>query len=215
MSYILANPGVMLRLLGEHLGMAGTALLIATVLALPLSLATVRYPRWRGWIEGGLSSIYTIPSIALMILLLPLFGLGPGTVIAALALYALGILVRNFTAGLTGIDPAVLEAARGMGMSGRQIWLRVQLPLALPVMLAGERIAVVVSVAIATIGAKFGAGGLGTLLFDGIAQVGRYDKIWAGALSVAVLTWGLNYGLQRLERVLDLAGRARRAVQEG
>ncbi len=215
MSYILANPGVMMQLLGQHLGMAGTALLIATALALPLSLVVVRYPRLRGWIEGGLSSIYTIPSIALMILLLPLFGLGPGTVIAALALYALGILVRNFTAGLSGVDPAVLEAAWGMGMSSRQIWLRVQLPLALPVMLAGERIAVVVSVAIATVGAKFGAGGLGTLLFDGIAQVGRYDKIWAGALSVAALTWSLNYGLQLLERVLDPGGRERRAVQEG
>ena len=103
----------------------------------------------------------------------------------------------------------MLEAARGIGMNGWQRWWRVQLPLAMPVILAGVRLATIVAIAIATIGAKFGAGGLGTLLFDGIAQ-NRYDKILGGALVVALLTLGLNYLLLALEDYFTVEKRIRR-----
>jgi osmoprotectant transport system permease protein len=108
------------------------------------------------------------------------------------------ILVRNLTVGLAGINPAVLEAARGMGMTVAQRWWQVQVPLVLPVFLAGVRIAAVVAIAIATIGAKFNAGGLGKLLFDGI-QTNRYDKIVAGSMAVAALALTINGLLLTLE----------------
>ena len=114
-------------------------------------------------------------------------------------IYCKVILVRNFSVGLQSIQPAILEAARGMGMNFWQCWWRVQVPLILPICLAGVRLATIVAIAIATIGAKFGAGGLGTLLFDGISQSGRYDKLWAGAIVVAILAFFLNGILLTLE----------------
>ena len=123
--------------------------------------------------------------------------------------------MRNIVAGLAAVDPAILEAARGMGMNAWQRWWRVQLPLALPYILAGVRIAAIVSIGIATTGAMFNAGGLGRLLFDGITQVGRYDKIWAGAIAVGVLALGVNWGLLALERAFDPAARIRRAERRG
>jgi osmoprotectant transport system permease protein len=142
-----------------------------------------------------------------MIILIPFFGLNAKTVIVALVLYSQIILLRNVLAGLRGIDPAIIEAAEGMGMSPIQMAWKVQFPLALPVILAGVRLAAVVSVAIATIGAKFGSGGLGVLLFDGLAQAGRMDKIWIGAIAVAIMAFGFNRGLQILERKVTVKTR--------
>ncbi|MBN1486111.1 MAG: ABC transporter permease, partial [Anaerolineae bacterium] len=178
---------------------------------LPLTLLILRYKNLAPLVLGVLGVLYTIPSIALVILLVPVFGLNATSIIVALVVYTQAILVRNFVTGFEGINPALLEAARGMGMSSFQIWWRVQLPLALPVMLAGIRIALVVSVAIAALGAKFGAGGLGKLLFEGVTQAGRYDKIWAGALSVSLLALVLNWGLIALEKVFSLETRIKRA----
>jgi osmoprotectant transport system permease protein len=155
--------------------MTSLALLIAVLVALPLSLLITRY-RWLNVpVIGTLGILYTVPSLALIILLVPIFGLNSNSVVVAMAIYAQVILVRNITVGLESIKPAILEAARGMGMNAWQRWWRVQVPLIMPV-LAGLRLASIIGIAIATIGAKFGAGGLGVLLFDGIAQAGRYDK---------------------------------------
>ncbi len=198
MSYLLSNPGYVLTLLLQHLRMTGIALGIAIALAVPLALLVSRL-RWLAVpVLGGLGVLYTIPSLALIIFLVPLFGLNATSVIVAMVLYTQVILVRNLTVGLAGINPAVLEAARGMGMSVAQRWWRVQVPLVLPVFLAGVRIAAIVAIAIATIGAKFNAGGLGKLLFDGI-QTNRYDKIVAGAIAVAVLALVINGLLLALE----------------
>jgi osmoprotectant transport system permease protein len=199
MAYFFNNPEIMLRLAGAHLYMTGIALLIAVAIALPLSLFLVRYERLAAVTLAILGGLYTIPSIALLILLLPVFGLNQTSVIVALVIYSQIILARNMVAGLKGVPAPILEAATGMGMNGWQRWRRVELPLALPVILAGIRLAAVVCVAIATIGAKFGAGGLGTLLFDGIAQ-NRYDKIVAGSLGVALLAFALNWLLLAAER---------------
>ncbi|MBD2113233.1 MULTISPECIES: ABC transporter permease [Cyanophyceae] len=198
MSYLLSNPGDVLTLLLQHLRMTGIALGIAIALSVPLALLVSRL-RWLAVpVLGGLGVLYTIPSLALIIFLVPLFGLNATSVIVAMVLYTQVILVRNLTVGLAGINPAVLEAARGMGMSVAQRWWRVQVPLVLPVFLAGVRIAAIVAIAIATIGAKFNAGGLGKLLFDGI-QTNRYDKIVAGAIAVAVLALVINGLLLALE----------------
>lgn len=207
MAYFFNNPEIILRLTGTHLYMTGVALLVATLIALPLSLLLVRYERLAPPVLGILGGFYTIPSIALLILLLPVFGLGQTAVIVALIIYSQIILVRNMVAGLKGVPAPILEAAQGMGMNGWQRWSRVQLPLALPVILAGVRIAAVVAIAIATVGAKFGAGGLGTLLFDGIAQ-NRYDKIIAGSLAVSLLAFALNGLLLLAESYFDVAKRA-------
>jgi len=209
MNYLLNNFDTVLALTGEHLTMIGIALLISIVIALPLGVLLARSPRLATFIVGLLGILYTIPSIALLILLLPIFGLNQRTVIAALVIYTQIILVRNTITGLQGVPAVMLEAARGMGMNGWQRWWQVQFPLALPVILAGVRIATVVAIGIATIGAKFSAGGLGVLLFEGIAQ-NRYDKIVGGSLVIALLALVLNRLLLVMEAYFDPDQRIRR-----
>lgn len=209
MSYIINNLDVILELTAEHLFMTVTALFISICVALPLSMVLLRSERLTAVVLGFLGILYTIPSIALLILLLPIFGLNQRSVIVALVIYTQIILVRNMVAGLKEVPPVTLEAAHGVGMNGRQRWYRVQIPLALPVILAGVRIATVVAIAIATIGAKFGAGGLGTLLFDGIAQ-NRYDKIVAGAVVVALLAMIMNWLLMAAGNYFDMDKRIKR-----
>jgi osmoprotectant transport system permease protein len=208
MSYILKHPGTVWSLLLAHLGMTLLTLAIAVLIALPLALLITRY-RWLNLpILGSLGILYTIPSLALIILLIPVFGLNVRSVIVAMVMYTQVILVRSLVVGLQSIPFSVLEAARGMGMNLWQRWWQIQVPLMLPIFLAGLRIAAVVAIAIATIGAKFGAGGLGTLLFEGIAQAGRYDKIWAGAIAVALLAFILNGLLLTLEKIATPARRS-------
>ncbi|HEY3343523.1 MAG TPA: ABC transporter permease [Anaerolineaceae bacterium] len=199
MDYLLNNPGDVLALVWQHVVITAIALGVSFAIALPLGFILYRFPRLQTPVMGVLGILYTIPSIALMILLLPILGLNSRSVIVALIVYCQVILVRNVLAGLNGIDPAVIEAARGMGMTSWQQAWRVLLPLAFPVIIAGVRIATVVAVAIATVGARFNGGGLGTLLFDGIAQA-RLDKIWAGAITVGVLALSLNLLIGLTER---------------
>ena len=212
MSYLLKNPVQVWILLLQHVQMTGLAMAVAVWVALPLALLVCRY-RWLTVpVLGSLGILYTIPSLALIILLVPLFGLNARSVIVAMVIYTQVILVRNLVVGLQSIKPAVLEAAKGMGMNPWQRWWRVQVPLVLPIFLAGLRLAAIVAIAIATIGAKFGAGGLGTLLFDGIAQSGRYDKIWAGAIAVSLLAFAINAALLALEAAVSPTRRLQRSV---
>ncbi|ABD01572.1 quaternary amine uptake ABC transporter (QAT) family, permease protein [Synechococcus sp. JA-2-3B'a(2-13)] len=199
MSYLLNHPGLMWQLTQEHLAMVGMTLGMAVVLAVPLALL-VHHVRWLALsVMGILSILYTVPSLALIILLVPWLGLNARSVVVAMVIYTQVILVRHFCVGLRSVEPAILEAAKGMGMNLWQRWWQVQVPLMLPIVLAGLRLAAIVAIAIATVGAKFGAGGLGTLLFDGIAQAGRYDKIWAGSLAVGSLALLVNTALLSLE----------------
>ncbi len=209
MAYLLANPAIVWKLLLQHLQMTAITLVLAVLIALPLALLVNRY-RWLNVpVIGTLGILYTIPSLALIILLIPVFGLNANSVIAAMVVYSQVILVRNLTVGLAAIPGAILEAARGMGMNSWQRWWQVQVPLVMPVFLGGLRLAAVVTIAIATVGAKFGAGGLGTLLFDGIAQ-GREDKIWAGAIAVSLLAFALNGVLLSLEWASNPSRRSQR-----
>jgi len=213
MSYIVKNPGVVFGLLLEHLQMTGLSVLIAIAIAVPLALLVTHY-RWLNVpVLGFLGTLYTLPSLALIILLVPIFGLSRQSVIVAMIIYTQVILVRNFSVGLKSIQPEILEAARGMGMNSWQRWWRVQVPLILPICLAGVRLATIIAIAIATIGAKFGAGGLGVLLFEGISQ-SRNDKIWAGAIAVALLAFAINGALLALEWVSNPTRKIRQVYDQ-
>jgi osmoprotectant transport system permease protein len=186
MSYIQAHWDEVLQLVIQHLQLAGTALGLALLIALPISVFIARYQHLYGPVIGVLDAIYTIPSLALLALLVPIIGIGRTPALIALVAYAQLILVRNIVTGLRGVNAAVVEAARGLGMSGPQVLWRVRLPLALPVIIAGLRIATVAVIGIGTVAAFVDAGGLGTLLFNGVSQ-NDPAQIEAGALAIAVL----------------------------
>ena len=199
--YIVNQRGLIGSLLFQHLQITIIALLVALLIAVPLGVALVRY-RWLATpVLGLLGILYTIPSLALLIFFIPIFGLGANNAIATLIIYAQVILVRNTVVGLGAVSPAMLEAATGMGMSAWTRWWRVELPLALPIILAGVRVATVMIIGIATIAARIGAGGLGTLLFSGL-QLIRNDMIWAGALIICLLALAANGSLLALEKLL-------------
>lgn len=198
MRYLIDNPGAVLLLLGEQLWLAFAALALASVLALPLGVLAARKPSIRGPLLGFLGVLYTIPSLALFVLLIPLMGLGFGPALVALVVYAQIILVRNVAVGLLGVDPSALEAARGMGMTAWQRFWRVELPLAAPVILAGARLATLTTISISTLAALINAGGLGTLLFMGVSQ-GNPEKIIAGALAVSALALAASALMRALE----------------
>ena len=158
----------------------------AALLGVPLGIVLTRRPAWRGPVLGLANVFQTIPSLALFGLLIPIFGIGFWTALTALIVYALLPIVRNTYAGIAGVDPAVREAGRGMGMTDLELLRLVELPLAAGVILAGVRVAAVVSVGVATIGAAIGAGGLGVYIFRGVAVVDD-TLILAGAVPAALL----------------------------
>lgn len=170
----------------DHLTLAGTAILVALVIAIPLGILAARMPRFSTPLLAFLGALYTIPSLAFLALLIPTLGIGRRPAIVVLAVYAQIFLVRNIVTGLRGVDAATLEAARGLGMTRVQEFWRVRWPLALPVMIAGLRTASVTTISLATIAAWIGAGGLGTLLFEGI-QRDDPNRILAGTLAITAL----------------------------
>jgi len=188
----------------EHLVLVGISLAIAILIGVPTGMLIVRRPRLRGMALGFANVVQTIPSLALFGFLIPipfLGGIGRRTAIVALVLYALLPILRNTFVGLTGIDPAVLEAAEAMGMTETQILWRVRLPLALSVIMAGIRTATVITIGVATIAAAIGAGGLGTFIFRGVAMVSD-AVILAGAIPAALLALVADGALALLERRL-------------
>jgi len=198
MSYLLDHQDRVTELFLEHLRMSGAALMIALAIALPLGVLIARVRPLNTPVMGVLGAVYTIPSLALLALLVPSQGLGVQTALIALVAYAQLILVRNIVTGLRGVDPAVVEAARGMGMSPVQVLWQVETPLALPVVLAGVRVAAVAIIGIGTVAASIDAGGLGRMLFDGVNQ-GNDAEIGAGAIAIGVLAIGVDLILRFLE----------------
>ncbi len=201
MNYLIANPERVLRLAGTHAAMVAAALAVAVAVALPLGILSSRSPRLRPLLLGGLGAIYTIPSLALLALLVQLFGLGLAPVFIALVAYAQFMLVRNIDAGLRGVDPAMRDAAVGMGLSPRMQLLRVELPLALPVIVGGLRIAAIATIAIATLAGYVGGGGLGVLIFNGLA-LHNTGMIVAGSLGVSLLAILVDGSLRWCERAV-------------
>ncbi|MGB2643560.1 MAG: ABC transporter permease [Candidatus Acidiferrum sp.] len=191
----------------DHLALVVIAMLIAIAISLPLGMLIVQHRRLRVIALGIASVFQTIPSLALFGFLIPIpfiGGIGRRTAIVALVLYALLPILRNTYVGLTSIDPAILEAAKAMGMTSAQILLRVRFPLALSIILAGIRTATVITIGVATIAAAIGAGGLGTFIFRGVAMVSD-AVILAGAIPAALLAILADILLGLLERRLKVA----------
>jgi osmoprotectant transport system permease protein len=202
--FVMQNRLEVAELTFEHLWLVGISTLIAVLIGVPLGILITRWPAFNKPILGGANVIQTIPSLALFGFLLPAPWFGERAdrmAIFALTLYALLPLVRNTYAGIKGVDPAVVEAGRGMGMTDRQLLFQVQLPLALGVVIAGIRVATVISVGLATIAAAIGAGGLGEYIFRGLAMVSN-SVILAGAIPAAILALLADFGFGRLERSL-------------
>lgn len=185
----------------EHLWITVVSVLAGFLLAVPLALLARRSPTFESVVIGGTTILYTIPSLALFSLLLPFTGLSPTTVVIGLALYSLTILVRNVLAGLRGVDPAVVESARGVGYSDTRLLLRVEVPLALPVIMAGLRIATVSTVALATIGSIVSYGGLGNLLLNAVGNQFK-AQIFAASVLCVLLAVVLDLVLVLAQRVL-------------
>lgn len=203
------NAGEVLGLVGQHLYLVAIATGVAVVIGVPLGIVLTRRPAWRGPVLGLANVFQTVPSLALFGFLIPLpliGGIGARTAIVALVLYALLPIVRNTYTGIAGVDAAVREAGRGMGMTDWELLTLVELPLGFGVMLAGVRVATVVSVGTATIAAAIGAGGLGVYIFRGVAMVND-TLILAGALPAALMALAADGVLGLAER--RLAWRAR------
>ncbi len=195
----------------QHIQLCALALGIALVVALPIGVLISRYRFLYVPIIGLFGAVYTIPSLALFSLLVPFVGLGTTPALIALVVYAQFILIRNIVTGLRGVDTAVVEAARGMGMSALQILLRVEFPLALPVVVAGLRIATVTVIAVATVATYISAGGLGDLLREGVQLTANLQQreLEAATLALAVLAIGADLILRLFETLATrLAGRA-------
>ncbi len=187
----------------EHLWLVASVLFLSLLLAGMLTVAAMYRPTVGTFLEHLFSLLYAVPSLAMFSLLIPVTGLGEKTAVIVLVLYNQYLLLRNFLAGLHGVDPALIEAATGLGMTRFQILHRVRLPLSLKAIFAGIRLAAVSTVGIATIAASINAGGLGAVLFDGLRTMNVYKIAW-GALLSAVLAVGVNYLFERLEGLVEV-----------
>jgi osmoprotectant transport system permease protein len=203
MTFVLRHPDQIAWRTLEHVELVTISLLVACAIALPLGIAAARSRRIGAVILNGLNVLYTIPSLALLALLVPLFGIGTTTALIALVTYALMILVRNVAAGLRGVPAASVDAARGLGMSPWQSLWRVELPQALPVILAGVRLATITLIALATLASWINAGGLGTLVLYGL-QHDDPARALTGSAIAALLAIGADAGLRGVAKRLTL-----------
>lgn len=169
-----------------HIQLVFFSMIIATILAVALGILVTRVPSLKTLILGGTGVLQTVPSLALLGFMIPIFGIGVKTAIAALFLYSLLPIMRNTYTGIKDVDPATIEAARGMGMKSMQILFKVELPLAIPVIMAGIRTSAVINVGNATLAAFIGAGGLGDFIFLGITR-GIDGLILLGAIPATLL----------------------------
>jgi len=205
LAYFLRSGNLILRLTLEHITITVIAVSISTVIGVAVGILITRYRGAATPVIGVSGIIYTIPSLALFGMLIPFIGIGIKPALIALILYSQLPLIRNTFVGITSIDPSVREAGMGMGMSPWQFLRMVELPVALPVIMAGIRTAAVMNIGTATIAAYIGAGGLGWLIFRGIASVNT-EQIVAGALPVTMLAIGVDSLFVLLERVLTPFG---------
>ena len=202
LDFLVNNRGEFLSLTLEHLILVALSTGIAVLVGVPLGILLTRRPRLGPPVLGAANVFQTIPSLALFGLLIPIpliGGVGARTAIVALILYALLPIIRNTYAGIQGVDPAVREAGRGMGMTDLQLLSMVEIPLAFGVILAGIRVATVISVGVATIAAAIGAGGLGEFIFRGVSMVNN-TLILAGAIPAAIMALAADFLIGRLER---------------
>jgi osmoprotectant transport system permease protein len=208
MDYMASQPIRLLTLTGEHVILTLSGVALATLIGVPLGICISRVRLLATPVLALAGILYTVPSLALFAVLIPVFGLGIRLAVTALVLYALLAIIRNTASGIEAVSPDARDAAIGIGMSSWQRLRLVELPLALPAVVAGLRIATVMSIGVASVAAYIGGGGLGTLIFRGIATVNN-DMIVAGALPIAGLALLADNGLLRVERLLHGGRRAK------
>lgn len=201
MTWLARNWDQVAVALAQHIGISLTALVIAFAIALPVGVWSARNARVQALALAATGFLYTIPTLAFLALLIPLVGLGPANAIIAMVAFSLLVLVRNIAIGIRQVPEDVVDSARGMGMAPGQILWRVELPLALPLIVAGLRVAAVTVISVSVVAAYVNAGGLGTLIFNGIAT-DHPPKIWSGALAACVLAVAVDGSLAALERAL-------------
>lgn len=201
MKWLLNNWDQVLEGLYQHIVIAGTSLAIAFALSLVIGIYAARHERVLRWSIALSGLLYTVPTLAFLALLIPIVGLGRTNAIICMVSFSLMILIRNIATGIREVPPEVVDAARGMGMSRGQILVRIELPLAAPVIVAGLRIAAVTVISVAVVAAYVNAGGLGTLIFNGISN-DHAPKIWAGALTACALAVCADLSLAHVEQRL-------------
>jgi osmoprotectant transport system permease protein len=189
----------------EHVLLSVIAMLIAILIAVPLGILLTRYKKLAEPIIGVAAIIQTIPSLALLGFMLPIFGIGKVPAIIALTLYALLPILRNTYTGILGVDSALVDAGRGMGMTSRQILFMVELPLTLPIIMAGVRTATVLTIGVAALATFIGAGGLGDLIDRGL-RVADKNLILTGAIPAAILAILFDLALRKLEEKVTPRG---------
>lgn len=199
-TYGVRHYDKMLGYLFEHIQMCLSALLISTIIAIPLSLLLLKRKNLSKMVIALLGACYAIPSMAFFAILMPVFGLGKTGAIVVLTVYCQFILTRNIVMAFQGIDPMLIEAAKGMGMSTKQIFIKVQFPLALPVIIGGLRIATISTIASAVIAQTVNAGGIGVLLFEGLRSSNITKMLW-GTILAAALSLVCNTLLEQAERL--------------
>ena len=201
MKWLLNNWDQVLIALYEHVLIVLFTLAIASAISLAVGIWAARNDRVLRWALAASGILYTVPTLAFLALLIPVVGLGRSNAIICMVAFSLMILIRNVAIGIRGISAEVIDAARGMGMTARQVLLQIELPLAAPVIVAGLRIATVTVVSVAVVAAYVNAGGLGSLIFAGISN-DHTPKIWVGALTACALAVAADTALARLEGVL-------------
>ncbi len=186
----------------EHVEIVLVTLLISLILASFIMVITLKSKKLNNIIVQLFGAIYSIPSLALFALLIPIMGLGQDTAILVLVVYNQFLLVRNISAGIYGVDESITEAATGMGMNWLQVLFKIQIPLAFPMIMAGIRLAVISTIGIATIAATINAGGLGAILFQGLGSMNTYKIVW-GTILCAVIAFVADAGLKKVEKIVN------------
>lgn len=200
--YFLKYYSKLFSALGEHILIVFVTLAISILLASVITILVYKNESLGNLIVQIFGSIYSIPSIALFALLIPITGLGERTAILVLVVYNQFLLIRNFLAGLESVDASIVEAAYGMGMSPVQALTKIQIPLASPLIIAGIRLSVISTIGIATIAATINAGGLGNLLFDGMRTMNNYKILW-GTIFCALIAFAADGALKYIETIIQ------------
>jgi len=205
LQFFADNGSYILDKVGEHLYLAGVAVLLACAVGIPVGFLITNNKKVASIVVGIANTIQTIPSLALFAFAISVFGIGADNAIFALFLYALLPIIKNTLIGIRNVSPTMIEAARGMGMSRAQIMFQVEVPLAISVIMGGVRIATVTAIGIATIATLIGAGGLGQLIYQGIGMM-NYEMIFAGAICSAALALMADFLLGLVEKKLTSKG---------
>jgi osmoprotectant transport system permease protein len=203
--YLAANWDYVLGKTVQHIELSSVAVAFACVVGIPLGVFITNQKRAADAVIGVANVIQTVPSLALFAFMIPLFGIGYRNAVFALFLYALLPIIKNTYIGIMNVDPGVIEAARGMGLTRFQVLYKVQMPLAVAVIMGGVRIATVTCIGVATIATLVGAGGLGDIIYRGIAMV-NFNMILSGAITAAVLALLVDFVLGLVEKRLTSRG---------